>query len=89
MNANYGLFPPLGRPLRGREKKLALAERALAALSRWREEAGLGGAGDGLGRVMPAARVAPALVASVIDVGSNSVAPAHRGDRRRRARAPA
>ena len=45
MNANYGLFPPLGRPLRGREKRLAMAERALAALTRWREEAGLGGAG--------------------------------------------
>ena len=41
MNANYGLFPPLGRPLRGREKKLALAERALAALQRWCDEAGL------------------------------------------------
>ncbi len=40
MNANYGLFPPLGRPLRGREKKLAMAERALGALARWREEAG-------------------------------------------------
>ncbi len=41
MNANYGLFSPLGRPLRGREKKAALAERALGALARWREEAGL------------------------------------------------
>ena len=29
VNANYGLFPPLGRRLRGAEKKLALAERAL------------------------------------------------------------
>ncbi len=38
MNANYGLFPPLGRPLRGREKKLALAERALGALASWRDE---------------------------------------------------
>jgi len=35
MNANYGLFPPLAQPLRGREKKLALAERALADLARW------------------------------------------------------
>ena len=42
MNANYGLFPPLARPLRGRDKKLALAERALAALGRWRESARLG-----------------------------------------------
>jgi len=41
MNANYGLFPPLGRGLRGREKKLAMAERALATLGRWREESGL------------------------------------------------
>jgi methylenetetrahydrofolate--tRNA-(uracil-5-)-methyltransferase len=39
MNANYGLFPPLTRPLRGREKKLALAERALADLVRWQEHA--------------------------------------------------
>jgi methylenetetrahydrofolate--tRNA-(uracil-5-)-methyltransferase len=35
MNANYGLFPPLAQPLRGREKKLAFAERALADLARW------------------------------------------------------
>ncbi len=41
MNANYGLFPPLGRPLRGREKKLAMADRALGALARWREDSGL------------------------------------------------
>jgi methylenetetrahydrofolate--tRNA-(uracil-5-)-methyltransferase len=38
MNANYGLFPPLQRPLRGREKKLALAERGLADLHRWRDQ---------------------------------------------------
>jgi len=38
MNANYGLFPPLARPLRGREKKRALAERGLADLARWRAE---------------------------------------------------
>ncbi len=37
MNANYGLFPPLTRPLRGRDKKLAMAERALGELTRWRE----------------------------------------------------
>jgi len=35
MNANYGLLHPLARPLRGRDKKLALAERALADLARW------------------------------------------------------
>jgi methylenetetrahydrofolate--tRNA-(uracil-5-)-methyltransferase len=39
MNANYGLFPPLARPLRGRDKKLALAERALGDLARWQESA--------------------------------------------------
>jgi len=38
MNANYGLFPPLAEPLRGREKKLALATRALADLARWQAE---------------------------------------------------
>ena len=42
MNANYGLFPPLTRALRGRDKKLALAERALADLARWRETVGAG-----------------------------------------------
>ncbi len=44
MNANYGLFPPLARALRGREKKLALAERALEDLVRWRERVGLAAA---------------------------------------------
>ena len=42
MNANYGLFPPLARGLHGRDKKLAMAERALAELARWRESAHLG-----------------------------------------------
>jgi methylenetetrahydrofolate--tRNA-(uracil-5-)-methyltransferase len=37
MNANYGLFPPLTRQLRGRDKKLAMAERALGDLARWCE----------------------------------------------------
>jgi methylenetetrahydrofolate--tRNA-(uracil-5-)-methyltransferase len=37
MNANYGLFPPLSRHLRGREKKAALAERALCDLATWQE----------------------------------------------------
>jgi methylenetetrahydrofolate--tRNA-(uracil-5-)-methyltransferase len=35
MNANYGLFPPLENRLRGREKKAALAERALRDLAVW------------------------------------------------------
>jgi len=41
MNANYGLFPSLGRSLRGREKKQALGERALDELDGWRERVGL------------------------------------------------
>jgi methylenetetrahydrofolate--tRNA-(uracil-5-)-methyltransferase len=35
MNTNYGLFPPLTRRMRGREKKAALAERALHDLAAW------------------------------------------------------
>ncbi len=31
MNANFGLLPPLGQRLRGRDKRLALSERALEA----------------------------------------------------------
>ena len=41
MNANYGLFPPLSGSLRGREKKLALAARALADLGQWQASVGL------------------------------------------------
>ncbi len=41
MNANYGLFPLLPRHLRGREKKTALAERALRDLAAWQEAQGL------------------------------------------------
>jgi methylenetetrahydrofolate--tRNA-(uracil-5-)-methyltransferase len=41
MNANYGLFPPLARRLHGKDKKLALAERALGDLSIWQETHGL------------------------------------------------
>src|SRR5262249_12402678 len=37
MNANYGLFPPLDRALRGRDKKLGLAERGLADIRRWHD----------------------------------------------------
>jgi len=36
MNANYGLFPPLPGRRRGREKNLALAERALTDFDAWR-----------------------------------------------------
>jgi methylenetetrahydrofolate--tRNA-(uracil-5-)-methyltransferase len=35
MNANYGLFSPLAGRLRGREKKAALAERALRDITTW------------------------------------------------------
>ena len=45
MNANYGLFPPLKRNLRGREKKLALAERGLDDIRRWRDGLGPGPSG--------------------------------------------
>ncbi len=41
MNANYGLVPPLGQRLRGREKRLALAARARVELERWLNETGL------------------------------------------------
>jgi methylenetetrahydrofolate--tRNA-(uracil-5-)-methyltransferase len=41
MNTNYGLFPPLTRKLRGREKKAALAERALRDLAAWQAANGL------------------------------------------------
>jgi methylenetetrahydrofolate--tRNA-(uracil-5-)-methyltransferase len=41
MNTNYGLFPPLTRRLRGREKKAALAERALHDLAAWQTDNGL------------------------------------------------
>jgi methylenetetrahydrofolate--tRNA-(uracil-5-)-methyltransferase len=45
MNANYGLLPPLSRPLRGQEKKLALAERAFGDLARWQASVGIEPAG--------------------------------------------
>ncbi len=35
MNVNYGLFPALSGPERGRDKKKALAHRALSALDAW------------------------------------------------------
>jgi methylenetetrahydrofolate--tRNA-(uracil-5-)-methyltransferase len=40
INANYGLFPPIaGKRLRGREKRLAMAARALEALLEFQAEA--------------------------------------------------
>jgi methylenetetrahydrofolate--tRNA-(uracil-5-)-methyltransferase len=44
MNANYGLFPPLARPLRGPAKKAALADRGLGDLRRWRDDLAATGA---------------------------------------------
>jgi methylenetetrahydrofolate--tRNA-(uracil-5-)-methyltransferase len=36
MNANFGLFPPLLEHLRGKEKRKAIAERALRDLEEWK-----------------------------------------------------
>jgi methylenetetrahydrofolate--tRNA-(uracil-5-)-methyltransferase len=47
MNANYGLFPPVAGRWRGREKKLKLAERALADFDRWTALHGLAAHPDG------------------------------------------
>jgi len=41
MNVNFGLFPPLEGTLRGKERKQALAARALGDLDRWLEPARL------------------------------------------------
>ena len=42
MNVTYGLFPPLQqRQRKRRERRLAMAERALTDLDAWRIEAGL------------------------------------------------
>ena len=38
MNVNYGLFPELPGRVKKKEKRLMLAERALAALEIWRED---------------------------------------------------
>jgi methylenetetrahydrofolate--tRNA-(uracil-5-)-methyltransferase len=35
MNANYGLMPDLGNRARGRQKKIEMGERALAAIDAW------------------------------------------------------
>jgi methylenetetrahydrofolate--tRNA-(uracil-5-)-methyltransferase len=35
MNVNFGLFPPLDGSLRGKERKQALAARALSDLDMW------------------------------------------------------
>ncbi|NJD37890.1 MAG: methylenetetrahydrofolate--tRNA-(uracil(54)-C(5))-methyltransferase (FADH(2)-oxidizing) TrmFO [Geobacter sp.] len=38
MNVNYGLFPEFASRVKKKDRKLLLAERALAALDRWRAE---------------------------------------------------
>jgi methylenetetrahydrofolate--tRNA-(uracil-5-)-methyltransferase len=35
MNVNFGLFPPLDRPVRRAERKPAMARRALTDLDAW------------------------------------------------------
>jgi len=43
MNANFGLLPPLSVRVRDRkEKRMALAKRALEVMRRWIEENALG-----------------------------------------------
>ncbi len=37
MNVNFGLLPPLGESRKGRDKRKALAERALKDLEEWNE----------------------------------------------------
>lgn len=37
MNVNFGLFPPIDGPAQRRERRAAMARRALADLERWRE----------------------------------------------------
>ncbi len=37
MNVNFGLLPPLGERRKGRDKRLALAERALKDLEEWKK----------------------------------------------------
>jgi methylenetetrahydrofolate--tRNA-(uracil-5-)-methyltransferase len=41
MNINFGLFPPLGKKVKGREKRRAVSERALEDLERWKVEYGI------------------------------------------------
>ena len=56
MNANYGLMPELKSAVRGRDKKIELGVRALAAIDRWISGHHLAIASDG--------DPAPALAAS-------------------------
>jgi methylenetetrahydrofolate--tRNA-(uracil-5-)-methyltransferase len=59
MNANYGLMPELAGRMRGRAKKIATGERALAAMTSWIAAEGVEpapGAGAGAARAAGAAR---------------------------------
>jgi folate-dependent tRNA-U54 methylase TrmFO/GidA len=38
MNVNFGLLPPLYARLHGKEKKVMMARRALAAMEAWVDE---------------------------------------------------
>ncbi len=38
MNVNFGLFPPLSQRVHKKERKMALAKRALAVLDEWRRQ---------------------------------------------------
>jgi len=35
MNVNFGLFPPIERRLRGKDKRKAMSERGLQDLTEW------------------------------------------------------
>jgi methylenetetrahydrofolate--tRNA-(uracil-5-)-methyltransferase len=59
MNANYGLFPPLPGRARGRDKKIKLAERALAEFDRWALAAGELAAATAVQPADAAAQAAP------------------------------
>ena len=37
MNVNFGLLPPLGEPRKGKDKREALAKRALKDLEEWKK----------------------------------------------------
>jgi methylenetetrahydrofolate--tRNA-(uracil-5-)-methyltransferase len=50
MNANYGLMPELKSRARGRDKKVAIGTRALAAIDRWISDHGLAFADDAADR---------------------------------------
>jgi folate-dependent tRNA-U54 methylase TrmFO/GidA len=40
MNANFGVLPPIGSRIKGREKKQIMADRALQDLDMWLRDVG-------------------------------------------------